>query len=340
MNNISLGNFHMKSNQPNLSMNGHFRAEGIAWSTAFIVTFVLVVSGNILTIVLFVMNKNIRKKSLFLVINMAYADLLVGAVSLPIFIYDVGIYFRLWTDGTWGLWSNRPLTVSFMIVDTVFSQASLISAAFISCERFYAIYWPFKYRTLSARVYHIVIFTAWMLALLISAVWTASNILFSSKHTMLIWGPYTLVLTLTTCGCNICIWKKFQRGCVAVSHRQNRDLQNKRLTKTLLFVSGLTLLAWLPLVILNFLRYVWLFPVQQKFYLVVNLFNYFNSFVNPVVYVLRIAEFRHAMARFCICRERNYRQHANDLIRSADLHSAATFIHELAFEQEVIDTQL
>ena len=83
-------------------MNGHFRAEGIAWSTAFIVTFVLVVSGNILTIVLFVMNKKIRKKSLFLVINMAYADLLVGAVSLPIFIYDVGIYFRLWTDGTWG----------------------------------------------------------------------------------------------------------------------------------------------------------------------------------------------------------------------------------------------
>ena len=35
----------------------------------------LIVVGNLLTIVLFVVNKELRKKSLFLVINMAFTDL-------------------------------------------------------------------------------------------------------------------------------------------------------------------------------------------------------------------------------------------------------------------------
>ena len=43
------------------------------------------------------------------------------------------------------------LSSFYIIVDIVFPQASLISAAFISSERFYAIYWPFEHRTLSMR---------------------------------------------------------------------------------------------------------------------------------------------------------------------------------------------
>ena len=83
------------------------------------------------------------------------------------------------------------------------------------------------------------------------------------------------------------------------SHKKSRDLQNKRLTQTLLIVSGLTLLAWLPLVLLNLLMFVWFFHVPRRFYHAVNLFNYLNSFVNPIFYALRIAEFRRALALCC-----------------------------------------
>ena len=82
-------------------------------------------------------------------------------------------------------------------------------------------------------------FKVWILALLISATWTASNLLLSYKHTMFIWGPYTLIPVLIACGCNLGIWKKFQRGTVASLQQQTRDLQNKRLTDTLSSVSGL-----------------------------------------------------------------------------------------------------
>ena len=117
-------------------------------------------------------------------------------------------------------------------------------------------------------------------------------IIFLQVHYVFL-GGHTLILILITCGCNIGIWKKFQTGRVAASHQESRDLQNKRLTKTLLIVSGLTLLAWLPLVLLNLLMHVWFFHVPRRFYDMVNLFNYLNSFVNPIFYALRIAEFQH-----------------------------------------------
>ena len=181
--NVSRGNDLSLSNTPP-SM-----AEGIALCVAFTLTFVLNVPGNLLTIIIFA-NKNIHKNHFSLVVNMAFADLLLGAVSLPIFTYHVDFEFRLWTRWIGTEKTNKPLYIFFMIFDTFFSQASLTSAAFISYETFHAIYWPVK-RTLLTRVYGIVIFTVWILALLISATWTTSNLLLSYKHTMFIWGPYT-----------------------------------------------------------------------------------------------------------------------------------------------------
>ncbi|XP_066021454.1 adenosine receptor A3-like [Pocillopora verrucosa] len=317
------------------------QVEGIALCSAFTLTFILVVVGNLLTIVIFAKNKNIRKKYLFLVVNMAFADLFLGALSLPVYIYNVGYKFRLWTMFIGNLWTNKPILIPYMIVDTAFSQASLISAVFITCERFYAIRWPFKHRTLSTQAYRIAIFSVWALALLISAMWTGSNLLFSYKHTLVFWGPYTLILILITCGCNIGIWQKFQTERVAASHQESRDLQNKRLTKTLLIVSGLTLLAWLPLVLLNFLMFVWVFHVPRRFYDMVNLFNYFNSFVNPIFYALRIAEFRRALALCCTGRHVQAAVNTKLSKRRKKRHRrTAEFSDDLAFEQNVLDTKL
>ena len=50
-------------------------AEGIAFCTGFILSFVFIVVGNLLVIVLFAVNRRLRKRSLFLIINMAFADL-------------------------------------------------------------------------------------------------------------------------------------------------------------------------------------------------------------------------------------------------------------------------
>lgn len=279
----------------NSSKDVPVKAEGIALCSAFMLTFVLVVSGNLLTIILFVKNKNIRKKHFFLPINMAFADLLLGTLGLPMYIYQLGIDFQLW-NVTVGFEINKPLYVFFRTADTFVVQASLISAVFISCERFHAINWPFKHRTLSTRTYCVAILTVWILALIISAICIGLEQL-SVKYTTVFWGLHTLILILTVCGCNLSIWREFKNGSASASRQQNGDRQNKRLTRTLLFISGLTLLAWMPLVAIPFLIDVSL-PSNWKFNYVVNLFNYFNSFVNAVVYALKITEFRQAFMLF------------------------------------------
>ena len=272
------------------------KAEGIAWCTAFVLVFVFVVVGNLLTIGLFAVNRNLRKRSLFLVINMAFADLMLGTVSLPLYIYDVGYSFELWKGAR-----TTSFLIFYAIVDTFFSQASLISAAFISGERFYAIYWPFKHRTLSTRAYRIVIFTLWVLTLLITALFSTTHLLFSFKSSMYYWMPYVLIITFIICGTNIGIWRKFRSGNIA-SQQQNRSSRNKRLTNTLLFVSILALVCWIPFVILNGLISFFDVQIPYKFYDMVNFINYSNSFANPVVYALRIPEFREALVLCCLRR--------------------------------------
>ena len=280
---------------------------------------------------------------------MAFADLVLGAISLPVYIYaDVGNHFQLWTDRTGGLWNNKSFSVVYMIVDTVFSQASLISAVFISCERFYAIYWPFKHRTLSIRAYRIVISMVWTLALLLSAVWTASNSLLSYKYAQYAFTPYTLIVMFIICCCNVSVWRKFQHGSVA-SQQQNRAAQNNRLTKTLLFVSVLALLCWLPLTVFNYLIYAIRVPIPRKFYFMVNVLNYSSSFANPVVYALRIPEFRQALGLCCIRRgtamdtERIERRNMAAVLTPATelrtLRADPSHL-QLAFEEDVTDINL
>ena len=315
-------------------------AKGIALCTAFVLVFVFVVVGNLLTIVLFAVNRSLRKKSLHLVINMAFADLMLGILSLPLYIYYVGYGIKLWKGA-------RPmyLSIFYAIVDTFFMQASLISAAFISGERFYAIYWPFKHRTLSIRAYRIIIFTVWVLTLLFTALFSTTRYLFSFKFLMYCWIPNVLIITFIICGCNIGIWRKLRRGNI-VSQEQNRNSRNKRLTKTLLLVSILALLCWMPLVILNGLMFVYDVQMPWQFYCLVNVINYSNSFANPIVYALRIPEFKEALVLCCLRRPAapnmvniNRRSKKTPATELRTLRTDNSLL-QLNFKQEVLDTKL
>ena len=128
----------------------------LSWSEAVVIT-----AGNLLTIFLFAFNKKRRaRKSLFLVMNMAFADLLLGGVCLPLFFCVLAT-------------RNQFVLPAFLtIILTVSSQDSFITtAALISAERFYAIYWPLKHRTLSTRAYRLFMWTAWILAILVSTIY-------------------------------------------------------------------------------------------------------------------------------------------------------------------------
>ena len=269
------------------------RVEGITVSVFFLLEAVLISAGNFLTISLFAKEKKLRKKSLFLVVNMALADFISGAVCLPLYVYfGIGPMYRLWKSDT----SNKTVQISWHVVDTIFSQASLISAVFIALERFYAIYWPLKHLTLSTKAYNITIVIIWTLALLVSAVSNPVNYLISDKAAIYAWMSFPLLFLFIVCACNIGICRTFHKRKVS-SQQGNRASQTQRLTVTLLLVSTVSLLSWLPLVTANYIFYVQniIIPKRVLIYDIINILNYSNCFVNSVVYSLRIPEFRQSL---------------------------------------------
>ena len=324
-------------------------AEGIALCTAFVLILVFSVVENLLTVVLFAVNRKLRRKrSLFLVINMTFADLMVGAVILPIYIYAVGAHYKFWTGG----WSTS-LIIFYRLVDSFFMLASLNSAAFISVERFSALYWPLKHRTLLKGAYRTVSFMVWTLALVIAAVWTTLSGFLSTKDALYATTPCILILTLIIYGCNIGIWIKWKHRRIRPSQGRNRDLQNRRLTNTLMFVSILALLSWFPVIIFNYLIYVYNVPIPLKYYHLVNAISYSSSLANPVVYALRVPEVREALVLCCFGGQaagpdmkdvkRKYGKTPVALTRARNLTTLGmeTSLQQKVFEdKEVMDTKL
>ena len=104
-------------------------SECIAWLTVFGIEAVAIVTLNALTIIVYLKERSLRKRSMYLVINQAFADMFTGAsifISLIIWAYD----FELWTI-------NPPLsdelTFHIWVLASVSPSASLI---IITLERF------------------------------------------------------------------------------------------------------------------------------------------------------------------------------------------------------------
>ena len=189
------------------------KAEGIALCSTLILSSVLIIVGNLLALVPFAVTKPLRRKSLFLVLNMAFTDLMLGAFTLPFYIFVVGGDYQLWTvkyDS-----ENMAYQIFYTSFDNIFLFGSYISAASISCERCYAVFWPFKHRSLSTRTYRVIIFLIWTLVVLVSTLVNLLNFYDSSSFESILYVfiPVALGLTIIICVCNIAIWRNFQQEC-------------------------------------------------------------------------------------------------------------------------------
>ena len=70
------------------------KTEGVALCAFSVLISIFVVVGNFVTILLVAVNKRLSKQNLFPVINMAFADLMLGAVTLPIYINILGASYK------------------------------------------------------------------------------------------------------------------------------------------------------------------------------------------------------------------------------------------------------
>ena len=132
--------------------------------------------------------------------------------------------------------------------------------------------------------------------MLVCAVCRSAEYLISCKAATYFWMSFPLLCLFIVCLCNIGIYRAFHKR-KASSQQGNRESQTKRLTVTLLLVSTVSLLSWLPLVTANYIFFVKNITIPNKFliYNIINILNFSNCFVNSVVYSLRIPEFRQSL---------------------------------------------
>ena len=68
----------------------------IPWMTVGLAECVAIVTLNLCTILIFIRNRNLRKRSKYLVINLAVIDMFVGLVAVYTMFYFIGIFCNLW----------------------------------------------------------------------------------------------------------------------------------------------------------------------------------------------------------------------------------------------------
>ena len=264
-----------------------FNSWNIFWSSSFGLLAVLIILGNFFSIWVFHRQRS-RKRSYFLLISLAVADLMVGLFAIPIFIISS-------TECPYLRWL---VSTSF---DAFTGLTSIYTLAVISLERMFAIVCPLRHRTLTSRNYIYAIAIPWMVA----AVFVTVLILYSyeiikhpSYRFLLLLFQTTPLLTMCVAYFSIWIKRKSTKGI-----RNHRAARESKLANTLFLVSGASLITWTPYQMINNLSYFegLGFRISSTIFYLSKILQFSNSLVNVVIYPQRIPEFETILKNIIHC---------------------------------------
>ena len=280
-------------------------SECIIWFAAFLAVAVAIVTVNLLSIILFIKNSNLRTRGMYLVINLTVVDILVGGLStinLLLIITRIGcktVIVRLSWEGnmiTWFIFYWFPLT-------------SLTNITVISLERMHATFRPFRHRVIKKWVYGVTICVVWVLAGMIStAIFMLKLFDKEESHSQFLWQSYCLLCLFIICACYASIIVQICCGARPQHHGAARG--QRKLTVTLLIITIVSLLLWIPYAIATFVFHTTdsirslSFTKGMRLNLSLLLLFYTNSFVDPVVYTRRMPEYRKALLLLLTRRQR------------------------------------
>ena len=280
----------------------------IIFVVVFVVEAALIILGNAFTIFVFstpTRTSHIRR-TCYLLINLAIADLLVG-ITEPI-ILGMEKYHQMTatTSNPRGINETNPLRGKREnglpgAMQLFASSASVFFLALISLERAFAVLKPLRHRVVSTRVYIYSIVVVWAVGIFIFGVMALSfYYLKLARETVHVVVHFCLFISFVMiCASYLKIRTRLSSTApeVAVVNRRQTAEYNVRLSRTLFVVIALSLLFWLP----AFAVYIGRDICKRCFhpYVVwtVNVFHLANSLVNPFVYSFRMPAFKEALEK-------------------------------------------
>lgn len=265
-----------------------------ALSEVYFVLGILIILGNALTIAVFWKRRfKTMARGVYLLINLAFADALVGAAVLT-----KGAILQSQATNQ----SQRKSAFNILSGVLFFTtNASIVSLTVVALERTYAIVRPIKHRTTRTTSYFNAIRLVWAVATF-SGTW---DILYKFEYLgrfakKLVLGFVSFAFPLIICISYTTLWWITSRR---PQQRPQRCQQNKRLARTLFIVTFLSLITWIPgevawILLVNTNIKHSSYQEQLPFIL-----QFTNSLLNPFVYALRMPEYRKEV-KSLLCRKR------------------------------------
>ena len=282
-------------------------AECSTWLAVLLTVTVVVVAVNLLSMVLFVKNSNLRTRAMYLVINLTVADMFVGgsatfAITLLFLLYGckVGnLFFIFIVERDW-----PPILFVLTLTGKVWLPlTSVAGIAVISLDRMHATFRPFRHRNIKKWAYGVTIAGVWILTAMIVIPFPLIS-LYGNLHQqwqllfpLYLWPSYCCLCLIVICVLYTSIALKFWCGTRPPSHgAANRQ---RKLTVTLFIMTIVSLLLWLPYVVYTCVPFSALdrfsFLTYLRLRVFFSLLYHTNSLVNPIIYTIRMPEFRRAL---------------------------------------------
>ena len=275
-------------------------SECIPWLVVVITECLAIVILNLITIIVFVKKRQLQRRSTYLIIHLAIVDLLVGAVSGPLQIENtIARFCNLW-GYNWNLdWS---LHIKFGFLH-LFSFTSFNNLVAISLERLHATFCPFRHRVAKKWVYGVMIIVIWLTSTTREAVRIGMTGFYSVKVIdSILYLPFYFIFVFVICVSYILIVIKVRCSRHPQSHGATTK-RDRKLTGTCLIVALTSLLSLTPAIIYLFvLHSIRVSTINIE--MVVRTVFLSNSLINPVIYAMRMREFRAGIS-LLFCRALN-----------------------------------
>jgi len=220
----------------------------------------------------------------------------VGGFALYRLFFWLGIGCNLWN------WPSNEVDMSFFLLMVFLTCGSLINIAIIALERVHATFFPFKHRVLKKWVYRLIIAVVWVTSGLV----TLADTLLGEFDTVY-FSIYLYPTFMSICLLIICVsyWSiVIKVRCGAQPQHHGATSRERKLTMTLLIVTVVSLLLYLPNVIVSYVLFISKIEIMVSFSVFYHLhctllvLFYSNSLVNSIIYALRMPEYRSALLAF------------------------------------------
>ena len=272
-------------------------SECIPWMTVGLVESVAIVTLNLCTIIAFIRNRNLRKRSTYLLINLAVIDMLVGGFVVFTTFYPSGVHCNVFEWPSIETWAFNVLQA----LSVFFPLSSLTNMAILAVERVHATCRPFKHRLLKKWLYGLIIAVVWITAGLVIVTYALLSYFGKRDHSIYVRSTFFFICLLIICVSYTSIVIKVR--CGAQPQHHGAASRERKLTMTLLIVTAVSLLLSLPHIMFGFVVYssyfdLWLsLPDSVRFHLDYALVSLFfaNSLVNPIIYAIRMPDYRSAV---------------------------------------------